>query len=267
MSLDAITIVVAVNNRSVLASNLLRSPLLESGNGHQLLIREGFPSASRAYNDALVEACNDVVVFVHQDVYLPSHWLNDLGRTINALDGANKPWGVIGCFGVRANATKGLGSVYSNGWGLQGRVINEPEKVETLDEIVLVVRKSSGLQFDGFLPYYHMYGVDLCLVARSKGLENYVMPTFCVHNTRQLLVLPAEFFACYRYIKRKWPQYLPIHSSCITISKLDGHYIRKRTEALTALLTRKQSAGAARLVDPRSVLSQVNIGASTESHR
>ena len=256
MTLDTITVIAAVNNRSILDSNLLRSPFLESGNRHQLLIREGFPSAALAYNDALIEASNDIVVFVHQDVYLPTDWFGDLDRTISTLDAAGLPWGVIGCFGARAHSEGGLGSVYSTGWGLQGKTINAPERVETLDEIVLVVRKSSGLRFDRFLPHYHMYGVDLCLTARSMGLECYVMPTFCVHNTSQLLVLPPEFFTCYRYIKRKWPQFLPVHTSCIKISRLDGQCIRKKVEALAATLRRRPRTGAPRLEDPRSVLPQ-----------
>jgi hypothetical protein len=254
MKLDAITVIAAVNNREVLSSNLLRSPLLEPGHRHQLLIREGFPSAATAYNDGLLDARHDIVVFVHQDIYLPAQWLGDLEKAVNKLEAADKPWGVIGCFGARANAEGGLGNVYSTGWGLQGKPIDVPEKVETLDEIVLVIRKSSGLRFDESLPFFHMYGVDLCLTARRAALECYVMPTFCVHNTSQLLVLPPEFYACYHHIKRKWPEYLPIHSSCITISRFDGPLIRRKVEAVANVLRGRPSRGAPRLPDPRSVL-------------
>lgn len=254
MTTDAITVVAAVNDRQILATNLLRSPLLATGHGHQFLVQEGFRSASAAYNDALARAENDIVVFVHQDVLLPERWLGDLRRTIASLDAAGTPWGVIGCFGMRAGAEGGLGSVYSTGWGLQGKPVERPERVETLDEIVLVVRRSSGLAFDPALPFFHMYGVDLCLTARSRGLECHVMPTFCVHNTRQLLVLPPDFYACYRFVKRKWPQYLPVHSSCIRISRFDAHLIRKKFENLARVLRGRSARGAARLEDPRSVL-------------
>lgn len=254
MNLDSITVVVAVNNRDILNSNLLRSPLLQPGHGHQLLIREDFRSASLAYNDALSQASNEIVVFVHQDIYLPQHWLSDLKKTIDVLDTAKKRWGVIGCFGSRVDAKGGLGSVYSTGWGLQGKPIEKPEKVETLDEIVLVICRSSGLMFDPSLPYYHMYGVDICLSARNAGFECYAMPTFCIHNTTQLLALPAEFYACYRYIKQKWPGYLPIYSSCIIISRFDGHLIRKKIERVADLLRGRRAKGVPRLEDPRSVL-------------
>lgn len=254
MKIDAITVIVAVNNREILNSNLLRSPLLEPGHKHQVLIREGFRSASLAYNDALAQTQNEIVVFVHQDVYLPQHWLGDLKKTIDTLAAVNNRWGVIGCFGSRFGAQGGLGNVYSTGWGLQGKPIDQPEKVETLDEIVLVIRRSSGLMFDTSLPYFHMYGVDICLTARSAGLECYVMSTFCVHNTTQLLALPPEFFACYRYVKQKWPEYLPIHSSCITISRFDRHLIRRKIEGVTDFLRGRRTRCALRLEDPRSVL-------------
>jgi hypothetical protein len=259
MKLDAVTVIAAVNNREILTSNLLRSPMLEPGHAHQLLIREGFGSASLAYNDALSKARHEIVVFVHQDVYLPKHWLADLKKTIDTLEAANRRWGVIGCFGSRAGAQGGLGSVYSTGWGMQGTPIVEPERVETLDEIVLVVRRSSGLMFDVSLPHFHMYGVDLCLTARRAGLECYAMPTFCVHNTTQLLALPPEFFTCYRYIKHKWFDYLPIHSSCITISRLDGHLIRKKIERVADILQGRRAQGATRLPDPSSVLPESSV--------
>jgi hypothetical protein len=261
MKFDAITVVAAVNDRQILEANLLRSPLLAPGHAHQFLIQEGFRSASLAYNDALAQARNEIVVFVHQDVLLPERWLGDLEQTIETLDRAGNAWGVIGCFGVRAGAQGGLGRVYSTGWGLQGQPVDKPEMVETLDEIVLVIRKSSALGFDPSLPFYHLYGVDLCLKARSVGLECHVMPTFCVHNTRQLLVLPPEFFACYRFIKRKWPQYLPVHSSCIRISRFDAHLIRKKFENLARVLRGRSARGAARLEDPRSVLPATDIHA------
>jgi Glycosyltransferase like family len=264
MSFESITVVAAVNSHEILRSNLLLSPLLAPGHRHQLLIREGFRSAGMAYNDALESAENDIVVFVHQDVYLPDHWLDDLKRTVAALAAKDRVWGVIGCFGSRAGAPGGLGSVYSTGWGMQGNRIAQPEPVETLDEIVLVIRKSSGLRFDASLPHYHMYGVDLCLAARARGMEIYTMPTVCVHNTRQLLNLPPEFYACYRYVKRKWSHCLPIHTSCIRISRFDGHLLRKKLEALAARLKGRRATGAERLRDPRSVLHASSQHALTE---
>lgn len=230
MDASKFSVVAAVNNRRVLQDNLLRSPALAGrGQGHQLLIQERFVSAALAYNDALDRAVNDIVVFVHQDVYLPSSWFADVTASIAMLEAAGQRWGVLGCFGSRLRDV-GLGRVYSTGWGMQGRLIDSPEPVETLDEIVLVIRASTGLRFDPRLPHFHMYGADLCLTARQQGRTNFALPAFCIHNTNQLLALPREFYDGYRFVKRKWAHWLPIQTSCILISRFDGELRRRRLQ-------------------------------------
>jgi hypothetical protein len=259
MAEERVTFVAAVNDRQVLRENLLRSPALAAGHGHQLMIKEGFRSAALAYNSAIEEADNDLMVFVHQDVYLPKPWLTNLMRSIRMLDAVGVRWGVLGSFGAGKHGAGGLGCVYSNGWGLQGLAVRAPEQVETLDEIVLVTRKSAGLRFDPHLPHFHMYGVDLCLTARSRGLESCVIPAFCIHNTRQLLVLPDEFYQCYRYVKRKWRHYLPIATSCIRISTFDLELRRRALEALLDRARGRRQTPRARMADPTTALCDAAV--------
>ena len=257
MTQYAFTVVAAVNNRKVLEQNLLRSPGLAEGCPHQLLIKEGYRSASAAYDSGMGAASNDIVVFVHQDVYLPAAWFDQLTASLEALDRKRQPWGVLGCFGTRKDCN-GLGRVYSTGWGLQGTELQQPEPVDTLDEIVLIVRQSSGLRFDTALPYFHMYGVDICLSARHAGLPCFAIPAFCVHNTNQLLKLPGDFYECYWWIKAKWSAYLPIYTSCITISRFDLPLRRRKLEELLAGLRRVKRVPAKRIEDPRAALAGLN---------
>lgn len=224
------TLVAAVNDRRVLAQNLLASPALRGRSTLQLIVKEGASSASAAYDEALDEALHDIVVFVHQDVVLPAAWFRQLEAALRLLDAAGAPWGVLGCFGSRHDAHGGLGRVYTHGLGVHGNAIASPVPVDTLDEIVLVLRKSSGLRFDRRLPHFHLYGVDICMTARIAGLQSYAIPAFCVHNTNQLRRLPAEFYVCYGVVKRKWDRYLPIAASCLTISRGDIELRRKRRE-------------------------------------
>ena len=60
------------------------------------------------------------------------------------------------------------------------------------------------MRFDDQMPYFHLYGTDICLTAEEKGLNCYTIPAFCYHNTEQILTLPREFYICYKYMKRKW---------------------------------------------------------------
>lgn len=260
MSDEALTMAVCVNNDDVLHQNLLLSPGLLIGNHNQLVIKRDFSSASLAYNSAIEEAENDIIVFVHQDVYLPDTWFADLKRCLAFLDRTRANWGVLGCYGSRRGAEGGVGRVYTTGIGPDGRQIARPEPVETLDEIILIIRKSSGLRFDSRLPHFHLYGPDICMTARERGMVNYAFQGFCVHNTNQLLILPNEFYACYRYIRRKWSHYLPIYTSCIKISFLNEEfYLRRLVEAKQRVFGMRSQA-AKRVEDPRAFINERDYG-------
>jgi glycosyltransferase involved in cell wall biosynthesis len=256
MSDHAFTIAVSVNNEEVLQQNLLLSPGLVNGGRNQLLLRRNFPSASLAYNSAIQEADHDIVIFVHQDIYLPDTWFADLNRCLAFLEGAGVNWGVLGCYGSRKGADGGLGRVFTRGLGRHGRQITQPEPVETLDEIVLILRKSSGLRFDPGLPHFHLYGPDICLTARARGMVNYAFQGYCVHNTNQLLILPEEFYTCYRYIRSKWAHYLPIYSSCMKISFLNEEFYRRRIVEAKQRVFGMRSRAAKRVEDPRVFSSE-----------
>jgi len=250
----ALSIVVAVNNRRILQNNLLRSPALaDSAHRHQIIVKENFTTAGAAYNSGLDDARNDLVVFIHQDMYLPAGWMQQLSGAIRTLDAAGENWGVLGCSGVTPEHRNGLGQVYSTGLGVIGTRLDAPVPVDTLDEIVLVVRKSSGLRFDPDVPNFHMYGTDICLEARSRGLRSFAFQGFCVHNTQQVVELPPEFKQAYRYVKRKWKRYLPIYTTCTIVERFDLDLRRQWKDILIDRLRNGPRVGAPRIEDPRSI--------------
>jgi hypothetical protein len=253
MKQDNFTIVAAVNDMEVLQKNLCLSPDIKNGSV-QLITKRNYQAASLAFNEAIEEATNEIIIFVHQDVYFPETWFSGLKKSLSYLEKEKISWGVLGCFGSRPGGAGGIGRVYTNGMGFHGHEIDKPEPVQTLDEIVLVIRKSSGLRFDPTLPHFHMYGTDICMSAKERGMMSYAIPAFCVHNTNQLVNLPKEFYNCYRHVKSRWSKYLPIYTSCITISRFDGE-LRLRTirEAYKRLLS-KSNMPAYRVEDPRSLL-------------
>ena len=251
MNDNVFTIAAAVNSDDVLRKNLLRSPALAAGNPHQLVLLRGFESASIAYNHALGQAECDIVIFVHQDMYLPEAWLYELTDCVAHLHQRGTKWGVLGCYGVRKGMAEGFGRIYTRGLGRHGRRLSQPEEVDTLDEIALVVRKSSGLRFDPMLPHFHLYGPDICLTARARGFTNVAFQGYCVHNTNQLLMLPREYYACYRYMRRKWARELPIHTSCMKISFFNEQVYHRRLYETRLRLTGAVSRAAKRVDDPR----------------
>jgi hypothetical protein len=254
MQNETFSFVVAVNNHQILQANLLRSPsIAENASPPQVIIKENFSSAGAAYNSGLDDAINDLVIFIHQDMYLPADWLHKVAGAIRSLEETGQRWGVLGCYGVTAGHKLGFGQTYSTGLGVIGQPIAEPTPVDTLDEIVLILRKSSGLRFDSSVPGFHMYGPDICMEARERGLRCFAIPAFCVHNTSQLFRLPDDFRVAYRYMKRKWRRHLPIHTSCTVIERFDRDLWRQDWEQFLARVRRCQPVPMPRMDDPRIV--------------
>jgi GT2 family glycosyltransferase len=210
-------IIVACNNEEILQNALLNSPEIISSN--DVLIQRGFISASIAYNEGIKKSSSDILIFVHQDVYLPEGWEEALATSLAILEERDPSWGVLGVWGVDAYG-QGAGYLYSTGLqGFVGMPLSEPTEVKSLDEVLLVIRKGSGLWFDERLPGFHLYGTDICLEALRRGLKNYVVPAFCIHNSRGIRFLPPAYWKVYFYMQRKWWNQLPVHTPCMCITR------------------------------------------------
>jgi len=211
------SVVVACNDDRVLQSSLLSSPAIASA--RELVVKRGFASAGLAYNAGLAEATGDIVIFVHQDVYLPPGWLDALSRNVNSLARQDTNWGVLGVFGVN-NAGERIGHLYSTGLqGVAGKPFAGPTEVVALDEVVLILRRNSGLRFDEKLPGFHHYGTDICLAARRKGMKAFAFDAFCVHNSNGIVRLPMVFWSSFCYMRNKWRDQLPILTNIVPITR------------------------------------------------
>jgi len=211
----------------VLQRNFLASPCLREAHPHQIIVKEGYASAGKAYNDAIDWSQNDLMVFLHSDIILPEQWLADLERALQWLEREDPSWGVIGTYGETLD-DHGRGYIYSSGLGIMGKPFDQPAEIQTLDEIVLIFRKSSGLRFDPSLPNFHMYGTDICMAAHDAGRKNYAISAFCIHNTQPGLVLGQDFYQCYWYVQKKWKKYLPIQTTCVRITRNNAAMYRRR---------------------------------------
>ena len=106
------------------------------------------------------------------------------------------------------------------GWVIdRGRILRDgpelPARVAALDELVLVVRRDAGLRFDPALGF-HLYGADLCLQARERGLAVVALGALCRHNSRSV-GLPAAFYESAEVFARKWKHRLPVATPCAVI--------------------------------------------------
>ena len=207
---------------AILSANLGRSPLLATRSLH---IESNAPSAAIAYNRALDATTAPVVVFAHHDVYLPSGWETLLAARLAELP---DDWAVFGSFGIGMDGAH-IGPVWSSSLGMiVGRVPMAPMPVQSLDELLIVLRRDSGLRFDEGLPGWHMYGTDIVQSARAAGQGAYAGALPCIHNDRYHGALGDDFDAAYRFMQRKWAAALPLRTPITKISRSGLHLMRDR---------------------------------------
>jgi hypothetical protein len=214
----SLAVVSAVNNDTVLRNNLGASLILQDG-GVPLVVERGHRSASQAYNHGLDRTDADIVVFAHQDVYLPAGWDQKLLSAVRMLAHEGRTWGVLGVVGVdRSGAVRGRS--WSN--GLQrdiDRRVSCPTAVQSLDEIVLVLNRKSGLRFDPEIPGFHLYGTDIAQSALAAGMEAWVFDGPVVHNSLPVTRLDESYRRAYRAMQRKWRSRLPIYTAVAPITR------------------------------------------------
>ncbi len=213
------TIASAVNDDGILNSCLLSSP--DIGAQTEVLLQRGFSTAGDAYNEAMAKAKGEVIVLIHQDVYLPAGWFEQVAAAIRELELTDPNWGVLGVYGITAEG-KYHGHLFCNANQCAlGKPITGAMEVGTLDEVVLmIVRRDSGLRFDEGLKGFHLYGTDICLTANERGFEDLCGAGF-LHSQREWLwdVSRSRFWSGYLYMRRKWKARLPVRTPCIEIKQ------------------------------------------------
>ena len=271
---EEIAVVVAVNDDAVLNGSLMRSPEART---REVVLRRGYASAGQAYNSGMATCASDIVVFAHQDVYLPEGWFEAVARAIAAVSARDPHWGVLGIYGISLAGTE-AGYLYST--GLQrvvGCPFDEPVEVGSLDEVVLIVRRSSGLQFDAELPGFHLYGTDICLQARRQGLKCYAIPAFCIHNSNGFALLSLSYLKSMSSLRRKWRNHLPINTPCMKITRWGMPLLQHYSSGSIRFMFNHDKVGR-RCADPEALYRQLlkenkigplprRIGGKTEAER
>ncbi len=216
-----ITFVACVNDDAQLEANLQRSPCMGAG-PHELLVFRGCATAAEGLNAGIERARHELVVLVHQDVYLPSGWPARLASQWQLAERQGGVIGVGGVFGVldRRVPFDAIGHVVHRDRLLTHRSL--PADVDGLDELLMVVPRGTPLRVDAALGW-HLYGTDLALQARARGLRAVVVDALCHHNSLTGRV-PWKYRESERVLARKWESALPIHTNLSSIDSwlIDG---------------------------------------------
>lgn len=182
----------------------------------EVLLYEGMGSAAEGLNRGMREASNDLVVLVHQDVYLPSWWPAQLASQWALADRAGQV-AVAGAFGVRyrEGGREHVGLVVDRDH-LLAHDAELPATVDGLDEMLIVIPRATPLRFDPSLGW-HLYGTDIALQANARGLRVAVLDLPCHHNSL-LGGVNESYGHSESVLARKWPEELPIVTNSSTIA-------------------------------------------------
>jgi len=240
-----LTFVVCVSDKRKLRTNFLSSPCIQGDSPHEVLTYHRCTSAADAMNRALASARNETVVWVHQDVFLPRGWIARFQSQLEAARSRFGQLGVIGVFGTNLvdGQRQHVGRVVDRD-RLLDCGLNTPQRVvDTLDELLLAIPKSSNLRFDPALGF-HLYGADVCLAAAERALAVVVVDAPCFHNSDSAGPLPADYYRSARELVTKRKAQLPIGTPCALLDRRwrnRSHYWGARTQMLLRRLKRRAS--------------------------
>ncbi len=202
-----LSIATITHDRSVLERDLGRSAIIRAGT-HEFAVVDSPRSAAIGLNDCLRRTTRETVLMVHHDVYLPPAFETQIEHALQLLEQRDPNWGVLGVAGARLDekTLRYHGCLFDGimprRWGYPW---NLPVEVDTLDELLLIVRRSAGLRFDETIPGFHGYGAQICLAAKRKGLRNYAVLADCEHHSQSSGWSPdEEYLLTHTYVAQRW---------------------------------------------------------------
>ena len=171
-------------------------------------------SAGAALNYGASEAKNDILVFVHQDVFF--HSIEAVLQAAQEMERGH--FGVLGAIGVRSDG-RVVGSVRDR-TVLGGDPVAEPIDVDSVDELLFMVPRqlvmSEPLTESPDMAW-HAYAVEYGLRVRKLGLRVGVAHIPVTHNS--LTKNFARLDVAHARVAARYRDMLPIHTTCGVLTR------------------------------------------------
>jgi len=211
-----VSIVCVFNDPEVRASTLDRSirALQDSAPQTEYLPVDNtagrFSSAGAALNDGARRARHEVVVFVHQDVYL--HSLVDLERAAAALQD-DPTAGLVGAVGVTASGA--VAGVVRDRVVMIGRPSSPTVPVDSVDEVLFLIERERVLA-EPLSEHpdlaWHAYAVEYGARVRAHGLRVVTHDVALTHNSMTTNL--DRLAEAHHFVATLYPELLPMHTTC-----------------------------------------------------
>ena len=200
-----------------------------------------FSSAASALNFGAEKASGEVIVFMHQDVYL---WGADiLENYYNFL--IDKPDAIAGLAGVAEADEKNYYDFCETKERLHRGILTNGEIMPaiSLDECMFAMRKSlwQKLKFDEIAcNNWHFYGADICFNNLLSGGKNYIFSTADACHESGGNSLNGLFRKALKAIVKKYKGKLPrICTTCVNIKCSSFSYFKYCCIAIAVQTKRK----------------------------
>ncbi len=217
--------IVATNNEELLRKNFLSSKVIRDAK-YPVALQRGYRNIGKAYNDAMAKMDAETLVCLHQDVFLPDGWEQQALAALTNMGTTN--WGVLGVAGAKLVGRQAVNVGHALDRGVE---LVPPEKlpapIDTLDELLLIIRNDRKLLFDEQIPTAHFYGADICLLASRKGLGCFVISAYCHHNALDYNRDTPEFRLAAKYMQKKWRRRLPFVTTCAYVESKSMENLRR----------------------------------------
>lgn len=135
--------------------------------------------AYRGVNALIHAARGTVVILCHQDVRLLSDDRTALTQRLAELEARDPLWALAGNAGGVAPGVLALR--ISDPHGADRNTGNLPQRVMSLDENFIVLKRSARVGCSADLQGFHFYGADLCLNADMAGHSAWVIDFHLLH--------------------------------------------------------------------------------------
>ena len=178
---------------------------------------DGFQS-SRLFLD---QARGQYIIMAHSDSN-PKVTKDKLLKLLQRLEAFDPKWAVVG----NAGANEMGPGILAHGLEMPNVLLKNGIKryqlAHALDENLLIVKAEARLSLSYDLAGFHLYGVDLCDVARRLGRTCYVAPMRWYHGSHGTLDTPfyqkvSEFESKMR--NYRWPKIWATNCTFLTVSR------------------------------------------------
>jgi hypothetical protein len=248
-----------------LEADLGRSPEIENGSvGLTILWNQA--SAAGAFSQAIETATAEVLVFAHCDVYFPKGWFKRLAWEVDRLSHLDHDWAVAGISSMTLSGEQvgrmfdtALEPIFAGTSGVHGKALTIPVPIVSADELVLVVRRESGVSFDPLLPEFHLYGTDIILEAERQGMRSYGLDMPLIHNAKAQLRLGADYGRAFRYMVRKWRHRLPVPTTCLPLTAAPFTLAIARMRLRYWAICKASTYSTQRLSDPGAKATELGL--------